>query len=237
MGFREATFDFLDRCDRHGTLDSLYVDFAGFIALLGFDNFVVTGTPEPGESVNAVIVKCTYPRDWLLRYAGKKYHLTDPVALMSVRSVGPFTWREAVMAAGNRADCARFLEEAASFGLRDGFAMPLLDSRTFQAVVSLASDQKIDLCRADQCALSLASTSFKLAVDGLTKRPGASVVITPREREVLSWVAVGKTQWEVASILNIAKGTVGNHLAAIHRKLDVRNTAHAVTKAIRQRLI
>jgi DNA-binding CsgD family transcriptional regulator len=61
--------------------------------------------------------------------------------------------------------------------------------------------------------------------------------LTPREREVLSWVAEGKTAWEIGEILNIAKRTVDEHIKNTCRKLDAVNRPQAVAIAVRDRII
>ena len=61
--------------------------------------------------------------------------------------------------------------------------------------------------------------------------------LTPREREVLSWVARGKSAWEIGEILTIAKRTVDEHVQFAMRKLGAANRTQAVAIAIRERLI
>jgi len=56
--------------------------------------------------------------------------------------------------------------------------------------------------------------------------------LTYREEDVLSWVAQGKTNTEVARILNIAPGTVKIHLERIYQKLGVENRTAAAKFAI-----
>jgi DNA-binding CsgD family transcriptional regulator len=51
--------------------------------------------------------------------------------------------------------------------------------------------------------------------------------LTFREEDVLSWVAQGKSNGEVAKILNIAPGTVKIHLERIYHKLGVNNRTSA----------
>jgi transcriptional regulator EpsA len=58
--------------------------------------------------------------------------------------------------------------------------------------------------------------------------PGAN--LSPRELEILEWVGKGKTNQEIALILDISPYTVKNHLQHIFRKLDVLNRAQAVGK-------
>jgi DNA-binding CsgD family transcriptional regulator len=61
--------------------------------------------------------------------------------------------------------------------------------------------------------------------------------LTPREREVLTWVAQGKSAWEIGGILSIAKRTVDEHVQTATRKLDATNRVQAVAIAMREGLI
>jgi transcriptional regulator EpsA len=54
--------------------------------------------------------------------------------------------------------------------------------------------------------------------------------LTERESEVLLWVARGKTNPEIAMILEISAFTVKNHMQRVFKKLDVTNRAQAVSK-------
>ena len=47
--------------------------------------------------------------------------------------------------------------------------------------------------------------------------------LTLREREVLEWLARGKSNSEIAQILGITTATVGKHLEHIYPKLGVEN--------------
>ena len=55
--------------------------------------------------------------------------------------------------------------------------------------------------------------------------------LTPRQREVLEWVADGKTTQDVAVLLGISVGMVEKHLRLLREALNVETTAHAVAKA------
>lgn len=57
-------------------------------------------------------------------------------------------------------------------------------------------------------------------------------LITDRETEILRYVQSGKSNEEIANLLNISPLTVKNHVQKILRKLDVNNRAHAVAKAM-----
>jgi DNA-binding CsgD family transcriptional regulator len=63
------------------------------------------------------------------------------------------------------------------------------------------------------------------------RAPGEAGLLTPREREILAWVARGKTNREIATVLYLAPGTVGKHLDNVYAKLGVGSRAGAVARA------
>jgi DNA-binding CsgD family transcriptional regulator len=60
----------------------------------------------------------------------------------------------------------------------------------------------------------------------------AAQVLSSREREVLQWVARGKTAPEIGCILGISKRTVDFHVSSAVQKLQAANRTHAVALAI-----
>ena len=62
-------------------------------------------------------------------------------------------------------------------------------------------------------------------------------LLTAREVEVLTWVARGKSAWEIGEILHIAKRTVDEHVQTAVRKLGAVNRTHAVAIAVRDSII
>ena len=66
---------------------------------------------------------------------------------------------------------------------------------------------------------------------------GSPVRLSPRQREVLSWSAEGKTTWETSVIIKCTEATVNYHLRQILRKLEATNKTHAVSRALHLGLI
>lgn len=66
---------------------------------------------------------------------------------------------------------------------------------------------------------------------------GRARSLTVRQREVLEWVADGKTTMDVAQILNISGAMVEKHLRLAREVLNVDTTVQAVAKAAMQNLI
>jgi two-component system response regulator DesR len=65
------------------------------------------------------------------------------------------------------------------------------------------------------------------------QREAAPSMLTEREREVLTLIASGSTNREIAEALFLSPHTVKEHTSAIYRKLEVRNRAEAVQRAQR----
>jgi DNA-binding NarL/FixJ family response regulator len=62
----------------------------------------------------------------------------------------------------------------------------------------------------------------------------ATAALTPRETEVLSWVAKGKTNRDVGEILGLSPRTVNKHLEHVFEKLGVETRAAAAALASRE---
>ncbi|MBI3781868.1 MAG: response regulator transcription factor [Deltaproteobacteria bacterium] len=106
-----------------------------------------------------------------------------------------------------------------------------------------ADDQ--DLIRAVS-ALSSGASYFspqvsKLLLDGFVHDTPAAddelSVLSDREREVLQLIAEGKSNKEVAQLLNLSVSTVESHRKHIMEKLDLHNTASVVRFAVRKGII
>ena len=59
-----------------------------------------------------------------------------------------------------------------------------------------------------------------------------SLGLTPREAEVLTWIAQGKTNYEIGVILRACTGTICKHVERILSKLCVENRTAAAVVAI-----
>ena len=103
--------------------------------------------------------------------------------------------------------------------------------------ITLASETsplKLQLCYVGQVApdeilLRLVETEAEND-DLVLKR---KLQLTQRESEVLMWIARGKSNRDIAEILNLSPRTVNKHLEQIYSKLGVENRASAAALAVR----
>jgi DNA-binding CsgD family transcriptional regulator len=118
-------------------------------------------------------------------------------------------------------------------GIRHTMAMPiyvdrrLLVSFVFNRTGSAFSDRSRDLAEAVRPHLA---NLYRLAapVGGTL-----DVALTRREREVLEWVAAGKTNRDIAEILGARPRTIEKHLERIYEKLGVEGRTAAAMRLVR----
>jgi DNA-binding NarL/FixJ family response regulator len=73
-------------------------------------------------------------------------------------------------------------------------------------------------------------------LQGLRQPADASSELTPREQEILSLVARGLTNQQIAETIHISEATVRTHMSHILRKLDASNRVEAALWALRHGL-
>jgi transcriptional regulator EpsA len=62
-------------------------------------------------------------------------------------------------------------------------------------------------------------------------------VLTVREQDILKWIYLGKSNFEIGAILKISPLTVKNHVQKILRKLNVVNRTQAIGKSLELRIL
>jgi DNA-binding NarL/FixJ family response regulator len=77
-----------------------------------------------------------------------------------------------------------------------------------------------------------AMAKVELKPNFASAKPLESLGLTPREAEVLLWVAQGKSNADIATILGCAGNTVKVHLARIFEKLGFENRNAATVRAL-----
>jgi DNA-binding CsgD family transcriptional regulator len=111
--------------------------------------------------------------------------------------------------------------------LREYFPPAPADHAPLLVVDWLASGSRQPLVRGlDRRRLTIEHSNGAL----LLEERREEVRLTAREREVLSWVARGKTNVEIAELLWLSPSTVRKHLENVYAKLNVSSRTAAVTR-------
>ncbi len=80
--------------------------------------------------------------------------------------------------------------------------------------------------------------NIKNALESLSGANGNNgVSLSMREKEVLKWLKMGKSSWDISIILDISERTVNFHITNIMNKLDAMTRTQAVAISIEKGLI
>ncbi|MFB9471062.1 response regulator [Nonomuraea salmonea] len=101
-----------------------------------------------------------------------------------------------------------------------------------------APDELVNAVRVVAAGEALLSPAITRKVIGLFGRHGGGPVegvetLTPRERELVAWVATGRSNEEIAKELTISPDTVRTHVSRAMVKLHARDRAQLVVFAMR----
>jgi DNA-binding CsgD family transcriptional regulator len=178
----------------------------------------------------------TYPSSWTAHYLRHRYERFDPVVVRALQDPQPFEWGLGIGSVTYSEKERELFEEAARFGIRHGFTIPVHDSTGAVAAVTFAADdQRPHFKRSiylHKRILHLMAMYFhaharrKLVTDDLIN----GIRLSPREIECLNWAAQGKSAWETGRIVGISRHTVAFHLENAKAKLGVRSTIQAVAR-------
>jgi DNA-binding CsgD family transcriptional regulator len=173
-------------------------------------------------------------------YFRSGFYERTPIYRWILRNTGLTTWRwvhDAYADGRLPPDEAEALRVNARYGIFAGIAISFPETRVrTKGALGLAADPGLD--HDDVDAVLAREGPGMLAVAHMTHLKIATLPtryarrgLTPRQREVLEWVADGKTTQDVAVLLGISVGMVEKHLRLLREALNVETTAHAVAKA------
>lgn len=230
---------FMDRClkcENNNDFNSLLKDFGTY---LGFEYILCCYMHSIYRRTNKVnIINVSNPAEWMEEYERENYVWHDPVRYEIERRldknepVSFIIW--------DSYDCElsaleqKIIERRNLFGLNFGCSVYTnSQSKDFMFLISLASRTN----RADKKTEILSGLLIQHMMTARKRLDTTALVssLTNREKAVADWILDGKTNWEIATILNISENTVKYHVKNIYSKLNVsgRQEVIAVMLAVR----
>jgi len=207
--------------------------FKSALGPMGFAGFVAGRLPSSGNLAESEILARALPNALERPYLEQCHFGDDPVLGDMMRRYKPISWADVLGKRDLAAKERQALHLFVQCGFDCGYAVPIFELNGQVGFVSLVG-RKVQFSDPLRRDLELLSTRFYRRVSTLEqrhKRP--DVVLSNREIEVLSWIAAGKSDWQIGQILDISSKTVNYHVENAKRKFDVATRIQAVVKAMR----
>lgn len=210
----------------------------------GVQGFAVSKPRNPNKRLEDVILAKRIRHDmtgvyaeWIKTYSDNRYADDDPLVRQMQRTWKPFGWHEVTYDREREPRAEEIMRRRMALGFGDGMVIPVYGRRGFLGFASMCGERMEVDARSKPTIHMMGLYAFHRVCCLTTANDPTRPQLTPREREVLTWVANGKSAWEIGEILKIAKRTVDEHAQTACQKLGAVNRAQAVAIAVRDVLI
>ena len=179
----------------------------------------------------------TFNMEWQERFLRNKYDHKDPVikALISGQSSVSISQTRKTQSRNTKG--WHIMNEATEFDIVDGWSFGLPAPQGHFSVATFTGIELTD--EPDlKSALKLIAIIAHSKMLSLLDQPRRQISdLSDRERDVMAWIASGKSDDEIGHILNVSTQTVHKFVERAKFKLGVSRRSHAVVEAIRHRQI
>jgi LuxR family quorum sensing-dependent transcriptional regulator len=234
--YAQRTLDFVQQLQQLTDYDDICRLITKELEWFGFTHVTHISMPGPGQSAGDSLIMNTRPQAYVDNYIEKNHVARDPVIAELRRTLNPYSWGDI----RERRDLSKaermILDEAREFDVQDGLTIPIV---TLSGSMSIfcPCGRDPNLTPRARAALEIIGVyshhALKRALVQTQRSEAARAPLTPREREIMQWVASGKTDEEIADILSISTTTVTTHVENAKLKLDAFRRTYAVVQAIR----
>jgi DNA-binding CsgD family transcriptional regulator len=226
------TFDCIADMKRANSPADLSARAAPLFADLGLPFFALARFFRPDRAPDVSVLAGSFQPDWSSRYVANGYGSRSLIVREMLGTKDPYSWGDVMRRRPVDEHQMRIKAEAGDFGLADGLFTPVRWVDGSYAAVVLAGpapDLEDSFVRTSAGILSgfYAAEARRLAPTS----PGATPLLSHRQRECLAWVRQGKSSATISTILGLSVQTVDEHLAAACRKLGVRTRVQAAVEA------
>lgn len=221
---------------------------AGFFAALGdvgasylqtrlYQRPIVPLTSQAHYDAGGIVLRIA-PESWRLGTAAFDYVCFENNPLLEAIRGGMTRYRFSDFAPRNQAGYGTYWEAMGEAGIADAVCATSYGRHRTIASLHLGFLDP-DVSADDALAIQLAGLMLTERLMTFAAPPDdeAEVRLTDRERDAISWVAEGKSDWEISVILGVSETTVRFHVDNARRKLGAVNRTQAVARLAAARML
>lgn len=184
------------------------------------------------------LLNINFTEDWISAYDEQKIYLVDVTVEENFKYFKTQCWRETYKKYDNP---KKLLSFAHDYNLTNGYSCGAKAFGLYKkpSMISFVWNFE-EKCEYISSIIDYITPYIHIALSNvlcvemlMTKRE----ILTGREKEVASWVKMGKSSWEISVMLKISEATVNYHIANIMNKLNSANRVQAVAIALQYGII
>jgi LuxR family quorum sensing-dependent transcriptional regulator len=235
----QIAFDAIDEIETLTDVADVAERFSAVLHQFGYNSFLIADSPETANDIGSLTLVNGWPHGWFDEYNRRNFFRHDPVLNWMRRTVDPFEWTEVPPKMMERPNAQAVMDAAGEFQLCNGFVVPIVRNAGMLTAVTLAGERPETEPRVKRALHVLGMYVHNKSRE--LHAPDEGIPLQQRlsqgERDVLSWLARGKTTWEISEIINLSERGVIWRLNNALKKLDAVNRTQAVVMAMRTRQI
>jgi DNA-binding CsgD family transcriptional regulator len=175
-----------------------------------------------------------YHPDWIAHYFALRGNVRDEVPDFVLDSGKAMLWDDAVKLVPRTDENQQLSVKFSSFHKSDGVCVPLYGPHGYNALMTFSLGEQ--LASADDPRVveitTLANKAFAEYILELHTETIASIVLSPRELEIIALSAKGDSNKALARKLGISPASVDTYLRRIYAKLNVDDRVQAVVRCL-----
>jgi DNA-binding CsgD family transcriptional regulator len=185
------------------------------------------------------MVNISYPDEWIDLYVAQNYYKIDPIVKENFNEFKLQYWADTYRKNRPPND---FLSGAMDFGLKKGYTDGIRNPHGTKGSIFSLSSKSLKRHDRTEAILNYLIPFLHEALIRILGQPEDKTIenkisLTARQIEVLNWLKLGKSTWDISEIIGISERTVKFHIDTAMRNLDVVNRIQAVVVAIAQGFI
>jgi len=237
IDYGHLAFEVIDRFEGLSSCPEVIGHMSKTLSAFGYTAFLVATAPELIGDAQPDFLLNGWPPAWTEHYTRENFYPDDPVIVHLRRTVDPFQWSEVPASLRAVRRSKQIKHDAAQFGLREGFCVPVFQNGGVIAGVTMGGRQPEFDPHAKRAIHLISLYAHAKALSLAHPSRPARHVLSKGERETLRWVAAGKSSWDISVILKVSEATVNWRIKKATEKLEAINRTQAVVKAIRAKEI
>jgi DNA-binding CsgD family transcriptional regulator len=190
-------------------------------------------------SKRTAVVHFGFPDNFIKGYLDPAIFENDPIPDYVMNAARTMSWEQVISLVKLPKPQIELTKTMVKSGIIDGICIPLFGPNARNSFTALLVSDKSQLN--DQIfinkAINIAQFAHRKICLLVNRDRLHKTILSNRESEVIYWIAHGKSNQDIATILGISAGTVDTYVRRLYAKLDVNDRISAVVEGMSRGLV